>query len=56
LGLWLPFFVFTAISIAMFVRAARRVPDPRLGIWLDRQFDRLGRFLPKRRSPAPTRA
>lgn len=55
-GLWLPFVVFTAISIAMFLRAARRVPDPRLGIWLDRQFDRLGRFLPKRRSPAPTRA
>ena len=55
-GLWLPFVVFTAISIAMFVRAARRVPDPRLGIWLDRQFDRLGRFLPKRRSPAATRA
>ncbi|MGE3294078.1 MAG: LptF/LptG family permease [Geminicoccaceae bacterium] len=55
-GLWLPFAVFTAISIAMFVRAARRVPDPRLGIWLDRQFDRLGRFLPKRRGTAAARA
>ena len=55
-GLWLPFLVFTAISLAMFLRAARRVPDPRLGIWLDRQFDRLGRFLPKRRGPAPSRA
>ena len=30
------------ISAWMFVRAATRVPDPRLGIWLDRQFDRLG--------------
>jgi lipopolysaccharide export system permease protein len=55
-GLWLPFLVFTAISVAMFVRAARRVPDPRLGIWLDRQFDRLGRFLPKRRHVASSRA
>lgn len=55
-GLWLPFAVFSVLSIVMFLRAARRVPDPRLGIWLDRQFDRLGRFLPKRRSPTPTRA
>ena len=43
-------------ALAMFLRAARRVPDPRLGIWLDRQFDRLGRFLPKRRGPASSRA
>ena len=52
LGLWLPFAVFTAISAWMFVRAASRVPDPRLGIWLDRQFDRVGRMLPRRASTA----
>ena len=40
------------ISAWMFVRAATRVPDPRLGIWLDRQFDRLGRLLPRRRAAA----
>ncbi len=55
-GLWLPFGVFAAISLAMFLRAARRVPDPRLGIWLDQKFDRLGRLLPQRRSAAISRA
>jgi lipopolysaccharide export system permease protein len=48
LGLWVPFAVFAAISGWMFLRSASRVPDPRLGIWLDRQFDRLGRLLPRR--------
>ena len=48
LGLWAPFALFAAISGWMFLRAASRVPDPRLGIWLDRQFDRLGRLLPRR--------
>jgi lipopolysaccharide export system permease protein len=47
-GLWVPFAVFGMISTAMFARASMRVPDPRLGIWLDRQFDRLGRLLPRR--------
>ena len=51
-GLWLPFALFAAISAWMFVRAATHVPDPRLGIWLDRQFDRLGRLLPRRRAAA----
>jgi lipopolysaccharide export system permease protein len=53
LGLWVPFAVFALISSWMFVRATTTVPDPRLGIWLDRQFDRLGRLLPRRR-PAAT--
>ncbi len=48
LGLWVPFAVFAVISSWMFLRAATRVPDPRMGIWLDRQFDRLGRLLPRR--------
>ena len=52
LGLWVPFAAFVALAGAMFLRAARRVPDPRLGIWLDRQFDRLGRLLPRRRLAA----
>ena len=40
----------------MFVRASTRVPDPRLGFWLDQQVDRLGRLLPQRRSAvAPAR-
>ena len=52
LGLWVPFGLFTAISAWMFLRAASRVPDPRLGIWLDRQFDRLGRMLPRRATTA----
>lgn len=51
-GLWLPFGLFAVVSAWMFVRAATRVPDPRLGIWLDRQFDRLGRLLPRRRGVA----
>ena len=54
-GLWLPLAVFAAISAWMFVRAATRVPDPRLGIWLDGQFDRLGRLLPRWRKPAAAR-
>jgi lipopolysaccharide export system permease protein len=53
LALWVPFGVFTLVSLVMFLRAATRVPDPRLGIWLDRQFDQLGRLLPRRR-PAAT--
>ena len=52
LGLWVPFGLFTAISAWMFLRSASRVPDPRLGIWLDRQFDRLGRMLPRRATTA----
>ena len=55
-GLWLPFALFAAMSVTMFVRAARRVPDPRIGIWLDHQFDRLGRLLPRRRGAALSRA
>ena len=51
-GLWLPFALLAAISAWMFVRAATHVPNPRLGIWLDRQFDRLGRLLPRRRAAA----
>jgi hypothetical protein len=31
------------------------VPDPRVGIWLDRQFDRVGRLLPRRRKLAAAR-
>ena len=54
-GLWLPYLAFAGISLTMFLRAARKVPDPRLGIWLDRQFDRLGRFLPRRRGVAASR-
>jgi lipopolysaccharide export system permease protein len=50
LGLWAPLAAFALISLGMFARAAARVPDPRLGIWLDRQFDRLGRLLPRRRA------
>jgi lipopolysaccharide export system permease protein len=52
LALWVPFGVFTLVSLVMFLRAATRVPDPRLGIWLDRQFDQLGRLLPRRRAAA----
>ena len=52
LGLWVPFAVFTLVSLWMFVRAATTVPDPRLGIWLDQQFGRLGRLLPRRRRAA----
>jgi lipopolysaccharide export system permease protein len=52
LALWVPFGVFTLVSLVMFLRAATRVPDPRLGIWLDLQFDQLGRLLPRRRAAA----
>jgi len=52
LALWVPFGVFTLVALVMFLRAATRVPDPRLGIWLDRQFDQLGRLLPRRRAAA----
>src|SRR3954449_8405627 len=52
LALWVPFGVFTLVSLVMFLRAATRVPDPRLGIWLDQQFDQLGRLLPRRRAAA----
>ncbi|MFL5332629.1 MAG: LptF/LptG family permease [Geminicoccaceae bacterium] len=52
LALWVPFGVFTLVSVIMFLRAATRVPDPRFGIWLDQQFDQLGRLLPRRRAPA----
>jgi lipopolysaccharide export system permease protein len=55
-GLWVPFALFTAVAAWMFLRAATRVPDPRLGIWLDRQFDRLGRLLPRRGAAAAGRA
>ena len=56
LGLWLPFALFALGSLAMFVRAATRVPDPRLGIWLDQQLTRLGRLLPRRRTRGDPRA
>jgi lipopolysaccharide export system permease protein len=55
LGLWLPFLLFTLGSAIVFVRAATRVPDPRLTFWLDDQLARLGRFLPRRRTVQATR-
>ena len=56
LGLWVPFALFALGSAILFVRAATRVPDPRLAFWLDHQLTRLGRLLPRRRAPAATRA
>lgn len=52
LALWVPFGLFALASLLMFLRAATRVPDPRLGIWLDQQVDQLGRLLPRRRAAA----
>ena len=43
------------VSALLFVRAATRVPDPRIGPWIDAQVDRFGRFLPRRRSLATAR-
>ena len=45
LGLWLPFALFAALSLRLFLRAATRVPDPRGAPWLDREVDRLGRLV-----------
>lgn len=50
LALWVPFAVFALASALLFIRSATRVPDPRLGLWMDAQIDRLGRFLPQRRA------
>lgn len=55
LALWVPFAVFALGSALLFVRAATRVPDPRLGLWLDAQLDRLGRLLPRRRALSTVR-
>ncbi len=56
LGLWVPYAVFALVSMFLFVRSATRVPDPRFGLWLDSQVDRLGRLLPRRRmSPSVRR-
>lgn len=56
LGLWVPYAVFALVSMFLFVRSATRVPDPRFGLWLDAQVDRLGRLLPRRRmSPSVRR-
>lgn len=52
LALWVPFVVFAVLSALLFVRAATRVPDPRLGLWLDAQMDRIGQLLPRRRARA----
>jgi lipopolysaccharide export system permease protein len=56
LGLWVPFALFTLGSAILFVRAATRVPDPRVAFWLDHQLARLSRLLPWRRATAATRA
>lgn len=53
LGLWLPFAVFAAGSLALFWRNATKVPDPVFAYWLDQQLDRLGRLIPRRRPAAP---
>ncbi|MFZ1430333.1 MAG: LptF/LptG family permease [Geminicoccaceae bacterium] len=50
LALWVPFAVFALASALLFVRSATRVPDPRLGLWMDAQVDRIGRLLPQRRA------
>ena len=55
LALWVPFAVFGLISAWMFVRASTRVPNPRLGLWVDAQVDRLGRLLSRRRSAVAQR-
>ena len=52
LALWVPYALFALASLLMFLRAATRVPDPRFGIWLDQQFDQIGRLLPRRRAAA----
>lgn len=49
LGLWLPFAAFALGSLALFIRAATRVPDPRFAFWLDHQLARLARLVPRRR-------
>lgn len=55
LSLWVPYLAFALGSLALFARAATRVPDPRLAYWLDGKLDLLGRLVPKRRArrPAP---
>ena len=55
LGLWVPYAVFALVSMFLFVRSATRVPDPRFGLWLDSQVDRLGRLLPRRRTSPSVR-
>ena len=55
LGLWVPFIVFALGSAILFVRAATRVPDPRLSFWFDHQLTRLARLLPRRRTLAAIR-
>jgi len=56
LGIWIPFALFTLGSAVLFVRAATRVPDPRVAFWLDHQVARLGRLLPRRRTVAASSA
>jgi len=55
LGLWLPFAALALGSLALFVRTATSVPDPRFAYWLDHKLDLLGRLVPRRRRrrPAP---
>ncbi len=55
LGLWVPFALFALGSAILFVRAATRVPDPRLSYWFDHQLTRLARLLPRRRTLAVIR-
>ncbi len=55
LGLWVPYAVFALVSMLLLVRSATRVPDPRFGLWLDSQVDRLGRLLPRRRTSPSVR-
>jgi lipopolysaccharide export system permease protein len=52
LGLWLPYAIFALGSVALFMRTALRVPDPRFAYWLDQQVDRLARLLPRRPAAA----
>lgn len=52
LGLWVPFAAFATGALVLFLRTARKVPDPRFAFWLDHKLDLLGRLIPRRRRAA----
>jgi lipopolysaccharide export system permease protein len=47
-GIWLPFFLYAVLTTALFIRTARRVPDPGKSSWLGAGIDAVVSALAKR--------
>jgi lipopolysaccharide export system permease protein len=47
-GVWLPFFLYAVLTTALFIRTARRVPDPGKSSWLGAGIDAVVSALAKR--------